>query len=140
MAKDKISIKAIINASIDNIWKLWTEPEHIKKWNMASDDWHTTESLNDLRIGGKFSSRMEAKDGSMGFDFYGIYDDVINHQYIAYTLGNGRKVEFNFKDKSGKTEVVQMFEAESENSIEMQKEGWQSILDNFKVYAEINNK
>ena len=136
MVKDKIIIKANINGSIDKIWKLWTDPEHIKKWSMASDDWHTTHSENDLRKGGKFLSRMEAIDGSMGFDFYGIYDEVSDKRLIAYTLGDGRKVEINFNDKGRSVEVVQTFDPESENPVDMQREGWQAILNNFKNYVE----
>jgi uncharacterized protein YndB with AHSA1/START domain len=132
----KITIKATVDAPIEKVWRYWTEPEHIKLWNNASEDWHTTAAENDLRVGGTFLSRMEAKDGSFGFDFSGVYDEVLLHKTIAYTLGDTRTVKITFTSEDEKTKVVETFEAESENSIEMQEAGWQSILDNFKHYAE----
>jgi uncharacterized protein YndB with AHSA1/START domain len=134
--KQTITIKATVNAPIETIWRYWTEPEHIKKWNNASEDWHTTVAENDLRVGGKFLSRMEAKDGSFGFDFSGIYDEVKLYEVITYTLEDGRKVRIDFVSSENKTEVTETFEAESTNSIEMQQMGWQAILDNFKSYTE----
>ncbi|EKQ54755.1 MULTISPECIES: SRPBCC family protein [unclassified Clostridium] len=134
--KQTITIKATINAPIETIWQYFTEPEHIKKWNNASEDWHTTVAENDLRVGGKFLSRMEAKDGSFGFDFGGVYDEVKLYDIITYTLGDGRKVSIDFFSSENKTEVTETFEAESTNSIEMQQMGWQAILDNFKSYTE----
>ena len=134
--KQIITIKTIVNASIETVWTYWTEPEHIKKWNSASEDWHTTVAENDLRVHGKFLSRMEAKDGSFGFDFGGVYDEIKLYDVIAYTLGDERKVRIDFVFKDNKTEVTETFEAESTNSIEMQQAGWQSILDNFKRYTE----
>jgi uncharacterized protein YndB with AHSA1/START domain len=134
--KKTITIKTKVNASIEKVWQCWTEPEHIKKWNNASEDWHTTFAENDLRVGGKFLSRMEAKDGSFGFDFSGSYDEVKLYEVITYTLGDGRKVRNVFVYNENKTEVTETFEAESENSIKMQQEGWQAILDNFKRYTE----
>jgi len=134
--KQIITIKTIVNASIETVWTYWTEPEHIKKWNSASEDWHTTVAENDLRVHGKFLSRMEAKDGSFGFDFGGVYDEIKLYDVIAYTLGDERKVRIDFVFKDNKTEVTETFEAESTNSIEMQQAGWQSILENFKRYTE----
>lgn len=134
--KQSITIKATINEPIEKVWKFWTEPEHIKKWNSASEDWHTIAAENDLRTGGKFFSRMEAKDGSFGFDFGGVYDEVKLHEVIAYTLGDERKVKITFDCDENKTEVIETFEAEGEHSIEMQQAGWQAILDNFKRYTE----
>ncbi|MDP4146739.1 MAG: SRPBCC family protein [Bacillota bacterium] len=134
--KQTITIKATVNAPVEMVWRYWTEPEHIRKWNSASEDWHTPHAENDLRVGGKFLSRMEAKDGSFGFDFGGIYDKVELYKVIAYTLGDGRKVEISFSRGDNKTEIVETFEAESVNSIEMQQSGWQAILDNFKKYTE----
>jgi uncharacterized protein YndB with AHSA1/START domain len=131
-----ITIEATINAPIERVWKCFTEPEHIKQWNSASDDWHTTAAENDLRVGGKFLSRMEAKDGSFGFDFSGIYDEINLHETIAYTLGDERRVRITFHGDDNKTEVIEAFDAESTNSVEMQKDGWQSILDHFKDYVE----
>ena len=137
--KQTITIKTVVNTSIERVWQYWTEPKHIKKWNNASEDWHTTVAENDLRAGGKFISRMEAKDGSFGFDFGGVYDEVKLYEVITYTLGDERKVRIDFVDLNNKTEVTEVFEAESTNSMEMQQEGWQAILDNFKRYTEGTN-
>ena len=134
--KQTIIVKRIINVPIEKVWQYWTEPEHIKKWNSASEDWHTTFAENDLRVGGKFLSRMEAKDGSVGFDFWGIYDEVKLYEVIESTLGDERKVKVTFVGKEEYTEVTESFEAEHINSIEMQQAGWQAILDNFKKYTE----
>lgn len=134
--KELITIKTIVNSPIETVWKCWTEPQHIQKWNNASPDWHTTTSENDLRVGGKFISRMEAKDGSLGFDFYGVYDEVNLYHSIAYTLGDKRKVKITFVSEENKTEIMEEFEAESVHSIEMQEAGWKAILDNFKRYTE----
>ncbi|MEO9004387.1 MAG: SRPBCC family protein [Ginsengibacter sp.] len=136
--KTTITIEATVKAPAAKVWSYWTKPEHIIKWNQASDDWHTTKAENDLRQGGKFSSRMEAKDGSFGFDFGGIYDEVKESEYIEYTMDDGRKVNVSFTSRSGETQVVETFEAENTNSLEMQKSGWQAILDNFKKYTEAN--
>lgn len=133
-----IQIKTTINAPVEKVWKYWTSPGHIMQWNNASDDWHTPHAENDLRVGGKFLSRMEAKDRSFGFDFDGVYDQVIAHERIAYTLGDGRKVNFIFSGNGNKTKITEIFDAEKTNSIEMQQAGWQSILDNFKKYTENN--
>ena len=131
-----ITVEAEIDAPVEKVWKLWTTPEHIMKWNSASEDWHTPKAENDLRKGGSFSSRMEARDGSFGFDFGGIYDDVEPNKLIAYTMSDGRKVFVNFTQEGNKTHVSETFDAESTNSLEMQQAGWQAILDNFKKYAE----
>jgi uncharacterized protein YndB with AHSA1/START domain len=138
MAENKqvIVIEAIVNAPVEKVFDFWTKPEHIVNWSYASDDWHTPTAENDLSKGGKFSSRMEAKDGSMGFDFGGVYDEVIQNKYIEYTLGDGRKVKINFNPKGDHTEITESFEAEKTNPLEMQKSGWQAILNNFKKYAE----
>lgn len=136
--KTVITVQTTINAPVEKVWEYWTKPGHITKWNSASDDWHTPRAENDLRVGGNFSSRMEARDGSMGFDFGGTYDDVKNNEYIEYTMGDGRKVKVNFSGNDKTTTVVESFDAESTNSVEMQKGGWQAILDNFKKYTEGN--
>src|SRR5438309_8989924 len=118
--KKQITIGCTINAPADKVWKLWSEPEHIKQWNNASDDWHTTKAENDLRVGGKFSSRMEAKDGSFGFDFGGTYDEVRTNELIAYTLGDDRKVQITFRSNGNETTIEETFEAEGTHSIEQQ--------------------
>ena len=138
-ANQTVTVETIVNAPIEKVWELWNSPEHITRWNSPSEDWHSPRSENDLRTGGKFNTRMEAKDGSFGFDFEGIYDDVREHDLIAYTLGDGRKVFVKFSQKGNSTAISEKFEAESLNSIEMQQSGWQAILDNFKAYAEKTN-
>ena len=136
--KPIITINATVKAPVAKVWEYWTKPEYIVKWNQASDDWHTTRAENELREGGKFSSRMEAKDGSFGFDFGGIYDKVKENEYIEYTMGDGRKVKIIFSSNGDETKIAETFEAESTNSLEMQKGGWQAIIDNFKKYTETN--
>lgn len=136
--KQKITVETSVKAPIEKVWNVWTTPEHIMQWNNASPDWHTPKAENDLRKGGKFVSRMEAKDGSFGFEFWGIYDEVDHLALISYTMGDGRKAEVSFSAEGNQTKITETFEAESENTIEMQKAGWQAILDNFKKYAESN--
>lgn len=133
-----ITIENTVNAPVEKVWKFWTLPEHVTQWNHASDDWHSPSGTNDLKVGGSFSFRMEAKDGSFGFDFGGVYDEVKKNELIAYTLGDGRKVKVKFTDTGNSTNVVETFEAEKTNPVEMQKGGWQAILDNFKKYTEAN--
>lgn len=134
--KTIITIQATVHAPVEKVWALWNDPEHIMQWNSASPDWHTTSAANDLKTGGKFSYHMAAKDGSMGFDFWGVYDEVIANEKIAYTMGDGRIATVHFTRQGDKTDVVTNFEAESQNPVEMQQFGWQSILNNFKAYAE----
>ncbi len=131
-----ITVDALIDAPIEKVWDYWTKPEHITQWNFASDEWHSPKAENDLRVGGKFSSRMEAKDGSFGFDFGGVYDAVEDKKHIAYTLGDNRKVSVDFSTEGDKTKLVENFEAEGTNPVEMQKGGWQAILNNFKKHVE----
>jgi uncharacterized protein YndB with AHSA1/START domain len=131
-----ITVNAIVNAPVDKVWNTWSQPEHIVKWNSASEDWHTPKAENDLRTGGKFSSRMEAKDGSWGFDFAGVYDFVEPQKVIKYRMADGRSVKVIFTANGDTTEVVEEFDPESENSVDMQREGWQAILNNFKKYTE----
>jgi uncharacterized protein YndB with AHSA1/START domain len=133
-----IKIETTVNAPVEKVWSYWSEPKHITQWNQASDDWHTTSAENDLRPGGSFSSRMEAKDGSFGFDFGGTYDAVEENKLIEYTLGDGRKVRVIFSKDGNATRVEESFEAETTNPTEMQRAGWQAILDNFKKYTEAN--
>jgi uncharacterized protein YndB with AHSA1/START domain len=136
--KTLITIETLVDAPIEKVWQYWSVPRHITKWSTASADWHTPTAENDFRIGGTFTSRMEAKDGSMGFDFFGVYDDVREHDFIGYTLGDGRKVTILFEPLEDKTKITQAFEAEAMNPVEMQRDGWQSILNNFKKYTEEN--
>lgn len=136
--KIKITVSATIKAPVSLVWKRWTSPEDIVIWNSASEDWHTPMAENDLRVGGKFRSRMEARDGSMGFDFEGIYEKVKFHELIEYEIADGRKVSVVFKDHGSETDIVETFEAEGVNSVELQRAGWQSIMDTFKKYAEQN--
>jgi uncharacterized protein YndB with AHSA1/START domain len=131
-----VVVQATINAPIDKIWEYWTNPADITRWNHASDDWHSPRAENDLRTGGKFNMRMEARDGSAGFDFWGTYTKVILNKLIEYTMGDGRKVKVQFAARDYKTEVIESFETENENSLELQRTGWQAILENFKKYAE----
>lgn len=133
---EKITVQVTVNLPIAKVWELWSSPEHIVKWATASEDWHTPTSENDLRPGGSFTNRMEAKDGSFGFDFAGTYDEVKEHEFISYTLGDGREVAITFKEQDGTTEIIETFDAENENPAEMQQQGWQAILDNFKKHAE----
>lgn len=131
-----ITVETIVHSPVESVWKFWTEPKHIMQWNNASDDWHTPYAENDLKAGGKFVSRMEAKDGSFGFDFGGVYDEVSMYETISYTMGDGRKVKISFIRQGNDTQIIESFDAEETNAIEMQQAGWQSILDNFKRYAE----
>ncbi len=133
---EKITIRTTVEAPVEKVWEYWTEPNHITKWNAASDDWHTPFAENDLRLGGKFLSRMEAKDGSFGFDFAGTYDEVKTNEVIAYSMEDGRTVSITFKANGDKTEIVETFDPESENPVDMQRQGWQAILDRFKNYVE----
>ena len=138
METTSISIETIIAADSKKVWDFWTKPEHIVKWNFADDSWHCPKAENDLRIGGKYLARMEAKDGSFGFDFEAVYDEIIDQKKIIYTLEDGRKVITTFESLNGKTKVSTTFDAEKENPIEMQKNGWQAILNSFAKYVESN--
>lgn len=134
--RDKITIETLVHVPVKVAWETWTLPEHIVRWNSASEDWHTTKATNDLRVGGTFSSRMEAKDGSMGFDFFGVYDVVKAYEAIEYTLGDERKVWIHFQEENGSTKIREVFEAEGENKLELQRDGWQAILNHYKNYTE----
>lgn len=133
-----ITIKATINTSINKVWEFWTLPEHITKWSFASPDWHTPYAENDLREGGKFKSTMAAKDGSMSFDFEGEYTLVKTNEAIEYVMADGRKVEISFNETPNGVEIIESFDPETQNPEEMQRRGWQAILDNFKSYVENN--
>ncbi len=131
-----ITVETTVHAPITTVWDSWNNPEHITQWAFASPDWHTPWAKNDLRVGGSFSSRMEAKDGSFGFEFGGVYDAVTTNELIAYTMADGRKVMVEFSAEGDATKVVERFDAENENPVDMQQMGWQAILDNFKKYTE----
>ena len=133
---EKVTVHASINASLDEVWRRFTTPADVEQWNTASEDWHTTTANNELQVGGKFSYRMEAKDGSFGFDFWGIYDTVEEFKRLDYTLGDGRKVSVAFEFTGIGTKLTETFETEDQNPVEMQQLGWQAILDNFKKYVE----
>lgn len=133
-----ITVQIQTSSSVEKVWEYWTNPIHILKWNTASEDWHTTKAENDLRIGGKFLSHMEAKDKSFGFDFTGVYTALNPNQLIEYTMGDGRKAVIKFEIQNQKTMVTESFDAETENSEDLQKAGWQAILNNFKNYVENN--
>ena len=132
----QITVETTVPVKPTQAWEYWTEPKHITKWNQASEDWHTPWAETDLRVGGKFSSRMESTDGKYGFDFWGIYDAVEPPRLLASTLGDGRTVRVVFDPVAEGTKVTETFEAEGENSVELQRQGWQAILDSFRRYVE----
>jgi uncharacterized protein YndB with AHSA1/START domain len=134
--ENMITVQAIVNAPIEKVWELWTKPEHITQWCFASDDWHAPSSNCDLKVGGIISTRMEAKDGSFGFDFWGTFNEIKPNERLLITMGDNRKWDTRFSLAEGGVKVLEEFEAENENPIEMQKMGWQAILNNFKKYAE----
>ena len=131
-----IEVSAIIKGNLDSAWKYWTTPEHICQWNHASEDWHTPRATNDLRAGGLFSYRMEAKDGSMGFDFEGKYDTIIENELIEYTMGDGRRAIISFQENGDSVTISEKFDPEEMNPKELQEQGWQAILNSFKNYME----
>ncbi len=135
MQTTPITVETSVAAPVARVWRAYTTPEAITRWNAASDDWHTTAATVDLRPGGAFSSRMEARDGSAGFDFAGTYTDVVEHERIAYTFGD-RAAEVVFQAIPAGTDVRVTFEAEETHPIELQRQGWQAILDNFARYVE----
>src|SRR5690606_23836148 len=132
----KITIEALIAASPEKVWDYYNSPKHITQWNHASDDWHCPKAENDMKIGGTYLARMDAKDGSFGFDFKAIYDEIIPMAKVAYTLEDERKVVTTFEKQGEQTKVTTVFDAEGMNPIDMQKAGWQAILNNFKRYTE----
>ena len=134
--KKAITVKATVQAPIDKVWKCWTQPEHITQWCHASDDWHAPKATNDLRVNGKFSTTMAAKDGSVSFDFDGEYTRVEDKRAIEYVMADGRRVQVKFEDHGKETVVTETFDPEGQNSEEMQRGGWQAILDNFKQHTE----
>lgn len=133
---EKITISVTVTTPLKKVWELWSSPEAIRQWCSASPDWHVPAATNDLREGGSFSTTMAAKDGSMQFDFGGMYDKVEPLKSISYTISDGRKVDITFEEIDGTTRIIETFDAETQNAVEMQRAGWQAILDNFKAYAE----
>jgi uncharacterized protein YndB with AHSA1/START domain len=133
-----ITVETVINAPIDKIWDYWNNPEHITKWAFASEDWHVPTAENDIRTGGKFKTRMEAKDGSAGFDFEGSYTEVKENELVEYVMSDGRKVKVEFEPEAHGIKVKETFDAEEQNSAKFQRAGWQAILENFKNYVEGN--
>lgn len=131
-----ITITTTLNVPVAKVWEYWNEPKHITQWCFASEDWHAPNSTNDLKEGSFFTTRMEAKDGSFGFDLKGIYDHITPHQLIRYHLEDGRNVEVLFSENEGTTTIIEKFDPENINPHEMQQQGWQAILDNFKKYVE----
>lgn len=132
----KITVEATAKAPIEKVWRTWNTPADIIQWNTPDPSWHTPSSENDLNVGGKFKHRMEAKDGSFGFDFEGIYDKVELHKEISYNMADGRNATTLFTEENGKTTIQTTFDPENENPVEMQQQGWQAILNNFVKYVE----
>lgn len=132
----KITVEAFVPADVETVWDAWNDPEHIKQWNAASEDWHTPRSTVDLRVGGKQVSRMEARDGSMGFDFEATYTAIEPHKRVASRLGDGREILVEFEEVPGGVRVRETFDAETENDPEFQRQGWQAILDNFARHVQ----
>ncbi len=131
----KITVKTTVHASLEKAWECFTAPEHVTQWNAASDDWHCPAATNDLRTGGSFKYTMAARDGSVSFDFEGQYTEVVDHQRIAYVLADDRRIEVLFEADGDAVHITETFDPENENPPEMQKEGWQAILDNYKKHT-----
>ena len=136
MERTNITVDALVDADIKKTWEYYNNPAHITQWNFATDDWCCPRSENDLRVGGKLISRMEAKDGSFGFDLVAIYDEVVPYRKIRSHLEDGREVIVDWTDKGNQTMISIQFEAEEMNPVDMQRNGWQAILNNFKKYTE----
>jgi uncharacterized protein YndB with AHSA1/START domain len=138
METAKIIIQAVISADRKKVWEYYTQPKHITEWNFADPSWHCPTATNDLKVGGKYIARMEARDRSFGFDFEAVYNEIVTSKKFVYTMTDGRQVDVLFQGDNNTTEVIVTFDAETENSLELQKSGWQAILDNFKKYTEAN--
>lgn len=136
MEAKKITIQATVSATRQKTWDYYTQPDHITGWNFATEDWHCPTASNDMRIGGKYRARMEAKDGSFGFDFEATYNEIVKGESFIYAMTDGREVNVNLESRGNQTEITVTFEAERQNSFEMQRNGWQAILNNFKKYVE----
>ncbi len=138
MENNRITVSTSIESTIDKVWEYWTQPKHITNWNFATDEWCCPKAENPLKVGELFSWRMEAKDGSMGFDFEGTYDKIVDKELISYKMSDGRKVDIQFNQNGNRVSVSETFDAEGTNSDEQQRAGWQAILGNFKTYVESN--
>ena len=133
---DLITVESIIEAPIDMVWDFWTKPEHVMHWNFASNDWHCPKANSDFNVGGEFHYIMAAKDGSVEFDFCGTFTKIIDKTFIEIFLEDGRELNIQFESEGSSTKIIETFEPEEVNSIELQKQGWQAILNNFKLYVE----
>ncbi|MEY4204677.1 MAG: hypothetical protein RL013_2381 [Bacteroidota bacterium] len=138
MDTTKITIQAVVAADRQKVWNCYTQPEHITKWNFATDTWHCPAASNDMRVGGKYLARMEAKDGSFAFDFEAVYNEIVDGEKFTYTMPDNREIQVSFEKMDDKTRVTVTFDPENVNPVDLQRDGWQSILDNFKRYAEEN--
>ncbi len=138
MDTSKITIQAVVAADRQKVWDCYTQPEHITKWNFATDTWHCPAASNDMRVGGKYLARMEAKDGSFAFDFEAVYNEIVDGEKFTYTMPDNREIQVSFEQTDDKTRVTVTFDPENENPVDLQRSGWQSILDNFRKYAEEN--
>lgn len=136
MNTTKITIQAVVAADRQKVWACYTQPEHITKWNFATDTWHCPAASNDMRVGGKYLARMEAKDSSFAFDFEAVYNEIVEGEKFTYTMPDNRVVQVSFEQTDDKTRVTLIFDPENENPVDLQRSGWQSILDNFRKYAE----
>lgn len=137
MTQTKITVEAIIKADKNKVWKYYTNPKHIVNWNFADPSWHCPTATNDMKVGGIYNARMEAKDGSFGFDFGAVYKEINDGESFIYEFG-GRQASVVFTEQNGQTKVSITFDPETQNPIEMQQQGWQAILNNFKNYTETN--
>ena len=138
MDTTKITIQAVVAADRQKVWNCYTQPEHITKWNFATDTWHCPAASNDMRVGGKYLARMEAKDGSFAFDFEAVYNEIVDGEKFTYTMPDNREIQVSFEQTDDKTRVTVTFDPENENPVDLQRSGWQSILDNFRKYTEQN--
>jgi uncharacterized protein YndB with AHSA1/START domain len=138
MDTTKITIQAVVAADRQKVWNCYTQPEHITKWNFATDTWHCPAASNDMRVGGKYLARMEAKDGSFAFDFEAVYNEIVDGEKFTYTMPDNREIQVSFEKMDDKTRVTVTFDPENVNPVDLQRDGWQSILDNFRRYAEEN--
>lgn len=138
MDTTKITIQVVVAADRQKVWNCYTQPEHITKWNFATDTWHCPAASNDMRVGGKYLARMEAKDGSFAFDFEAVYNEIVDGEKFTYTMPDNREIQVSFEKMDDKTRVTVTFDPENVNPVDLQRDGWQSILDNFRRYAEGN--